>query len=62
MCLSTAYMNEISDSTAVMNNVMEIECKENEVVLIDLMGRKVSIEGSLLKASLTDGYVVLKSN
>lgn len=61
MCLSTAYRNEISDDTAIMNNVMEIECKENEVVLTDLMGRKCTIEGTLLRASLTDGFVILKT-
>jgi predicted RNA-binding protein len=61
MCLSTAYKNEISEETAVMNNVMEVECSENTVTLIDLMGRRCTIEGSLLKASLTDGYVILKT-
>ncbi len=61
MCLSTAYKNEISESTAVMNNVMEIECGENSVTLTDLMGRRCTFEGSLLKASLTDGYVILKT-
>ncbi len=44
-----------------MNNVMEIECGENSVTLIDLMGRRCTVEGSLLKASLTDGYVILKT-
>lgn len=61
MCLSTAYSNEISDDTAIMNNVMEIECGDNEVVLTDLMGRTMTIEGTLLKASLTDGFVILKT-
>ncbi|MBQ8943301.1 MAG: CooT family nickel-binding protein [Clostridia bacterium] len=61
MCLSTAYKNEISDETVVMNNVMEIECGENTVTLIDLIGRRFTVEGSLLKASLTDGYVILKT-
>lgn len=61
MCLSTAYRNEISDDTAIMNNVMEIECRDNEVILTDLMGRTCAIEGTLLKASLTDGFVILKT-
>ena len=61
MCLSTAYKNEISDSTAIMNNVMTVECTDKEVILTDLMGRKCTVEGSLLKASLTDGYVILKA-
>ena len=61
MCLSTAYKNEISDETVLMNNVMLIECSKNQVTLIDLMGRRISFDGSLLKASLTDGYVILKT-
>ena len=60
MCLSTAYANEISDSTAIMNNVMTVECSDNSVTLIDLMGRRRTVEGRLLKASLTDGFVILK--
>lgn len=61
MCLSTAYKNEIADDTAIMNNVMEVECRDNEVVLTDLMGRTMTVEGTLLKASLTDGFVILKT-
>ncbi len=62
MCLSTAYRNEISDATAIMQNVMEVECSEGQVTLIDLMGRRCTVEGALLKASLTDGYVILKTD
>ena len=61
MCLSTAYNNEISDETVLMRNVMLIECDEHQVTLIDLMGRRSTFEGSLRKASLTDGYVILKT-
>ena len=61
MCLSTAYKNEISDNTAIMNNVMTIECTDTQVKLIDLMGREMIVDGQLLKASLTDGYVILKT-
>jgi len=61
MCLSTAYKNEISEQTAIMNNVMTVECSDNQVKLIDLMGREMTVEGSLLKASLTDGYVILRT-
>ncbi len=61
MCLSTAYKNEISEQTAIMNNVMTVECSGGEVILTDLMGRQCVVEGSLIKASLTDGYVILKA-
>jgi predicted RNA-binding protein len=61
MCLSTAYKNEISEQTAIMNNVMTVECSDNQVTLIDLMGRRLTVDGKLLEASLTDGYVILKT-
>lgn len=59
MCLSTAYKNEISDETALMSNVMVVECGDGTVTLTDLMGRQMTVEGTLLKADLTDGYVIL---
>lgn len=59
MCLSTAYFNEIDEQNAIMENVMLVECDENKVILIDLMGRRTEIEGRLKKASLTDGYVII---
>lgn len=62
MCLSTVYKNEISDSTAIMNNVMMVECDDNTVTLIDLMGRSCTVEGKITKADLTEGYVILKTN
>ncbi len=62
MCLSTVYKNEISEATAVMNNVMMVECGDNSVTLIDLMGRSCTVEGQILKADLTEGYVILKTN
>lgn len=62
MCLSTAYKNEISDSTAIMNNVMEVECTDSAVILTDLMGRKCTVEGTLVRASLTDGFVIVRAD
>lgn len=61
MCLSTVYKNEVSESTAIMGNVMEIECQGDKVILTDLMGRQMTVEATLLRASLTDGFVILKT-
>ena len=60
MCLSTVYKNEKTPSAVVMKNVVSIECKEGVVILTDLMERQVAIEGTLEKANLVDGYVVIK--
>lgn len=59
MCLSTAYKNDIEESNAIMENVMTVECLQGKVILTDLFGRKTEVEGSLKKASLTDGYVII---
>lgn len=61
MCLSTAYENEIDDSKAIMKNVMTVECRGTSVILTDLFGHRCEIPGTLLKASLTDGYVIVST-
>lgn len=61
MCLSTAYRNEIEDSNILMKNVMTVECRGKNVILTDLFGHSREIPGTLLKASLTDGYVIVKA-
>ena len=60
MCLSTVYKNEKTPSAVVMKNVVSIECKEGVVILTDLMERQVAIEGTLEKANLVDGFVIVK--
>ena len=39
---------------------MTIECKDGVILLTDLMERQVAVEGTLEKANLVDGYVVIK--
>lgn len=60
MCLSTVYRNTLAPEAIVMKNVMTIENKDGVIVLTDLMERQVAIEGTLEKANLVDGYVVIK--
>lgn len=60
MCLSTVYKNAMIPEAVLMRNVMSIECKDGVVVLTDLMERQVAIEGTLEKANLVDGYVIVK--
>ena len=60
MCLSTVYRNTLTPEAVVMKNVMTIEFKDGVIVLTDLMERQVAIEGTLEKANLVDGYVVIK--
>jgi predicted RNA-binding protein len=50
----------MAPESVVMRNVMSIECRDGMVILTDLMERQVAIEGSLERANLVDGYVVVK--
>lgn len=60
MCLSTVYKNTMEPASVVMKNVMAIECCDGKVILTDLMERQVEIIGSLEKANLVDGYVIVR--
>lgn len=60
MCLSTVYKNKLDPEAVVMRNVMSVECRDGVVILTDLMERQVAIEGTLEKANLVDGYVIVK--
>jgi len=62
MCLSTVYKNTMSPETIAMRNVMQIECKDGMVILTDLMERTLEIPGTLEKANLVDGFVVVKES
>ena len=60
MCLSTVYKNSMAPETVLMKNVMSIECRDGMVILTDLMERQMAVEGTLEKANLVDGYVIVK--
>lgn len=60
MCLSTVYRNVKSQDTVAMRNVMRIECRDNLVILTDLMERTLEIPGKLLEADLVNGFVVVE--
>ena len=62
MCLSTVYKNTKTPESIVMKNVMSLECRDGVVILTDLMERQVAIEGTLERANLVDGYVIVKEN
>ena len=60
MCLSTVYKNTMAPEAVVMRNVVSIECRDGMVILTDLMERTCAIEGTLEKANLVDGFVIVK--
>ena len=60
MCLSTVYRNEKEADNVVMSNVATIECQGDNVVLTDLLERKMSIRGTLVIADLVNAYCIIK--
>ena len=60
MCLSTVYKDQMTPESVVMRNVMSIECKDGMVILTDLMERQCAIRGTLERANLVDGFVIVK--
>lgn len=60
MCLSAVYRNEKTKENLLCSDVTTIEQSGGIVTLTDLFGRKMEVEGSLLRADLTGGTVVLK--
>ena len=62
MCLSTVYRKKMTPEAVLMKNVMSIECRDGVVILTDLMERQMAIEGTLEKANLVDGYVIVRES
>lgn len=60
MCLSTVYKNNKTPENVVMKNVMRLECKDDMVIITDLMERQMAIQGRLAEANLVDGFVVVE--
>jgi predicted RNA-binding protein len=47
-------------ASIIMRNVTEITCCDGKVILTDLMERQVEIIGTLERANLVDGYVIVR--
>ena len=62
MCLSTVYKNSKEPASILMKNVTSIECREGKVIVTDLMERQLEIEGTLERAELVDGFVIIRAN
>ena len=62
MCLSTVYKDTKEPASILMKNVPSIECRDGKVIVTDLMERQLEIEGTLERAELVDGFVIIRSN
>lgn len=60
MCLSTAYRNAKTPEAIFMKNVMEIQIKDGVILLTDLLGNEMAVEGTLQEANLVEGFVLIQ--
>ncbi|MBO4915509.1 MAG: CooT family nickel-binding protein [Oscillospiraceae bacterium] len=62
MCLSNVYKNEKTVENLLASDVASIEAEGGTVTLTDLFGRRITVEGTLKRADLTGGVVILQVN
>ena len=62
MCLSSVYQNEQAKENLIASDVASIETAGGTVTLTDLFGRTLTVEGTLKRADLTGGVVILQVN
>ncbi len=60
MCLSSVYKNEQAKENLLASDVASIEAEGGSVTLTDLFGRRITVEGTLKRADLTGGVVILQ--
>ena len=62
MCLSNVYQNEQTKENLLASDIAAIETEAGTVTLTDLFGRTLTVEGTLKRADLTGGVVILRVN
>ena len=60
MCLSSVYRNEKAKENLLASDVALIETDGGTITLTDLFGRKITVKGSVRRADLTGGVVILR--
>ncbi|MBR3560822.1 MAG: CooT family nickel-binding protein [Oscillospiraceae bacterium] len=60
MCLSNVYQNEKTKENLLASDVATIETDGGTITLTDLFGRKTTVEGTIKRADLTGGVVILR--
>ncbi len=60
MCLSTIYRDTRSPKCEVLKNVTHVRCEDGMVILTDLMGDEMAMEGEILEADMISGYFIIK--
>lgn len=60
MCLSTIYRDTRNPKCEVLKNVTHVRCEDGMVILTDLMGDEMVMEGEILEADMIHGYFIVR--
>jgi len=60
MCLSTIYKDTRNPKCEVLKNVTHVRCGNGMVILTDLMGDEMAMEGEILEADMIHGYFIVR--
>ena len=60
MCLAAAYKNTQSRENLICQYVSTIGFKEKKIVLTDLLGTEIEVEGELSTVDLVKNFIVIK--
>ncbi|NCB94134.1 MAG: CooT family nickel-binding protein [Clostridia bacterium] len=58
MCLATVYKEE--DDTVICRNVSKILVEGKDVIIRDIMGEEITVEGNILMVDLANSIVKLE--
>lgn len=59
MCLSTVYMRSGDEQKEIMKDVARIEAENRGYWVINLLGEKKFVEGTIETINLLDGYLTV---
>ena len=59
MCLSTVYMHSGDEQKEIMKDVARIEAENRGYWVINLLGEKKFVEGTIETINLLDGYLTV---
>lgn len=60
MCLSSVYADRIDTETLILSNVQRIDCREDYVILTDILEREVQVPGRLLHIDLVENTAIVQ--
>ena len=62
MCLASVYKERHGARELILNNVQRIDIVDGQIVLTDLMERRVAVEGELASVDLVGNTVVVRES